>query len=78
MLSDRGPIEVTEAVACRRLEHDLASGRHPAKNRTFALYLAVEENAEPIAVPHLVLDTGTTPLEECVRRSLGYLRGRKP
>jgi predicted kinase len=65
-------------VARRRLEHDLASGQHPAKNRTFALYRAVQEKAEPITVPHLVLDTGTTPLGECVRRSLGYLRGDEP
>ena len=49
-------------------------GKHPAKNRNYALYLAVKEKAEPIMVPHLVLDTGTTTLEECVQRCLGYLR----
>jgi len=64
----------SEAVARQRLEHDLAQGQHPAKNRTFGLYLAVKERAEPILVPHLVLDTGTTPLDECVQRCLAYLR----
>jgi len=65
-------------VARQRLEHDLASGTHPAKNRTFELYRAVKQQAEPIPVAHLTLDTGSTPLEECVRRCLGYLRGGEP
>jgi predicted kinase len=68
----------TDDVASQRLEHDLASGQHPAKNRTFALYLTVKEKAESIAIPHLVLDTGTLSLEECVQRSLAYLQGSKP
>jgi predicted kinase len=68
----------SDDVARRRLEHDLVSGAHPAKNRTYALYLAVKEQAEAIAVPHLVLDTGTTPLEECVQRCLAYLRDCHP
>lgn len=64
----------TDDVARQRLEHDLASGTHPAKNRDFALYLRAKAQAEPIQVPHLVLDTGTTTLEECVQCSLRYLR----
>jgi predicted kinase len=67
-----------DEVARQRLEHDLASRQHPAKNRTFALYLSVKAQAEPITVPHLVVDTGTTPLDECVGRSLAYLRGVQP
>jgi predicted kinase len=62
-----------DAVARERLEADLASGRHPAGNHTFELYLAVKAASEPIPVPHLALDTGTTPLEECVRRCLEHL-----
>jgi adenylylsulfate kinase len=62
-----------DAVARERLERDLAAGSHPAGNRTFALYLSLKAAAEPIAVPHLVLDTGKTPLEECVRRCHEYL-----
>jgi adenylylsulfate kinase len=61
-------------VARRRLEADLARGHHPAGNRTFELYLAVKAAAEPIPVPHLTLDTGRTPLAECVRRCLECLR----
>lgn len=56
-----------------RLEHDLAEGLHPARNRTFELYLAVKARAEPIAAPHLTLDTGAVPPEECVRRAAAYL-----
>jgi len=66
-----------DAVARQRLEHDLAEGRHPARNRTYALYRSVQEKAEAIAVPHLVIDTGVTPLEECVRRCLAYLQGAR-
>jgi hypothetical protein len=66
-----------DEVARQRLEHDLAAGKHLAKNRNFALYLAVKKNAMPIQVPHLRLDTGTTSVEECVRIALGYLRGGK-
>ena len=46
-----------DAVAKERLERDLAGARHPAGNRTFALYLSLKAAAEPILVPHLVLDT---------------------
>jgi adenylylsulfate kinase len=62
-----------DAVACERLEKDLAEGRHPAGNRTFELYQSLKASAEPIPIPHLVLDTGKTPLEECVRRCLEYV-----
>ena len=60
-------------MARQRLERDLADGRHPAANRTFALYLSLKAAAEPITVPHLVLDTGRMPLDECVRRCIDYL-----
>ena len=64
-----------DAVAEERLERDLARGGHPAGNRTFALYLSLKAAAEPITVPHLVLDTGKLPVAECVRRCLEYLGG---
>lgn len=60
----------SEEIARTRLEQDLANGRHPAKNRTMDLYRAVKANAEPIEVPHLVIDTGVLSLEECLRRCL--------
>jgi predicted kinase len=62
-----------DGIAKVRLERDLAEGGHPAKNRTFALYLSRKAAAEPIAVPHLTLDTGKLSLEECVRLCLEYL-----
>jgi adenylylsulfate kinase len=60
-----------DAVARERL----ANARHPAANRDFALYLSLKAAAEPITMPHLVLDTGRLTLDECVRRCLEYLRG---
>jgi adenylylsulfate kinase len=65
-----------DEVARERLERDLATGAHPAKNRTFELYLAGKATAEPLTIPRLTLDTGTTPFEECVARAITYLRGR--
>lgn len=67
------PVRLVECVcaddvARDRLERDAAAGTHPAGNRTFDLYLAVKARAEPLTVPRLVLDTGATPFEECVRR----------
>jgi predicted kinase len=64
----------SEAVAGKRLEHEVASGTHPAKNRTCALYRALKEQAEPITLPHLIVDTSSMPVEDCVQRCLAYLR----
>jgi adenylylsulfate kinase len=62
-----------DEVARQRLEQDLTRGSHPAGNRTFDLYLSLKAARVPISVPHLVLDTGRTPLEECVRRCFHFL-----
>jgi adenylylsulfate kinase len=59
-------------TARQRLE---AQGEHPAANRDFTLYRTLRAAAEPIPLPHLTLDTGRTPLQECVERCLAYLRG---
>lgn len=64
----------TDAVARQRLERDLSEGRHPAVNRTYDLYRAVRERADPILLPHLVIDTTTRTLDECVQECLGYLK----
>ncbi|MBY0514360.1 MAG: AAA family ATPase [Gemmataceae bacterium] len=61
-------------VAKERLKRDLVAGTHPAKNRTFALYLERKATAEPLTIPRLTLDTGTVPLDECVARALAYIR----
>lgn len=63
-----------DEIARKRLGDDQVRGNHPAGNRTFALYLALKAAAEPIAAPRLVLDTGATDLETCVRRCLTWLR----
>ncbi len=63
-----------DEVARQRLERDLARGEHPAKNRTFALYLALKAEVKSIEAPRLILDTGQMPLDECVERCLAYLR----
>lgn len=42
---------------------------HPARNRSFALYLAVKARFEPIASPKTTIDTDQ-PLETCVHDGL--------
>lgn len=64
-----------DELARERLERDLHEGTHPARNRTFALYQSLQAERVPIPAPHLTLDTGALPLEECVSRSRRYLRG---
>jgi predicted kinase len=64
----------SDDVAKARLERDQLLDVHPAKNRTFELYLAGKARAEPLAIPRLTLDTGTATLEECVALALAYLR----
>jgi predicted kinase len=63
----------SDGVVRERLERDQACGEHPAKNRTFQMYLEVKTRAEPLTVPRLTLDTGRLSFEECVDRSLEYL-----
>jgi predicted kinase len=58
----------------RRLECDIAEGRHPAQNRTYEMYLSVKARAEPIAGPKLVVNT-EGDLERCVQRCLEYIQG---
>ncbi len=74
------PARIIECVCAddvvrARLEADLETGTHPAGNRTYDLYRAVQAQAEPLTVPHLVLDTGVLSVEECVRRCLRYVLG---
>jgi predicted kinase len=53
----------------RRLELDPS---HPARNRTFSLYLDVKARFEPIGYQKTVIDTDQ-PLEECVRQAMAAL-----
>ncbi len=62
-----------DEIASARLAADHAARVHPAINRTPDLYLRAKTTAVPLTLPHVTLDTGTLPLEECVRRALGYI-----
>jgi predicted kinase len=46
---------------------------HPARNRTFALYLEVKARFEPITLPKVVIDTDQ-PLEFCIEQALQAIR----
>jgi len=64
-----------EELVQRRLAEDARSGAHPARNRNFEMYLRLKAAAEPIQLPHLVLDTAQD-LETCLAQALAYLQGR--
>lgn len=61
-------------VARARIEADHAAGTHLAGNRTPELYAHAKTQAVPLTVPRLTLNTGVLSLEECLKRSLEYLR----
>ena len=72
------PLKLIEAVcpdevAHQRLEQDKSQGSHLAQNRDVAMYLKVKAQAEPINLPHLVVDT-SQPLDEIVAICLDYIR----
>ncbi|HET6179611.1 MAG TPA: ATP-binding protein [Candidatus Sulfotelmatobacter sp.] len=59
----------SEETANRRLEADGESGRHPAGNRDFSLYLEVKARFEAIPFPKTVIDTDQA-LDACVLLAL--------
>jgi len=59
----------SEELVRDRLESDPS---HPARNRTFSLYLDVKARFEPIGYQKTVIDTDQ-PLEECVRQAMAAL-----
>jgi hypothetical protein len=63
----------SEQVAHRRLERAARRGAHPAANRDYALYRQMKASAEPIQVPHLVVDT-EADLPVCLQQCLDYFR----
>jgi adenylylsulfate kinase len=76
--TQRTPLRIIECVtsdetARARIERDLATGTHPAANRTFAMYLEVKARFQPIVQPKLVIDT-EQPLEQCLALALRYCR----
>jgi len=46
--------------------------KHPAQNRSFALYLEVKSRFEPITHPKTTIDTDQ-PLEQCVQQAMAAL-----
>jgi predicted kinase len=61
-----------EAVARQRLERAAWRGAHPAANRNYALYRQMKASAEPLQVPHLVVDT-VADRSVCLQQCLDYL-----
>ena len=58
-----------DETARRRLA---AASEHPARDRNIELYLRLKTAFEPIAQPHLLLDT-SQGIELCVRECLDYV-----
>ncbi|HET7319777.1 MAG TPA: ATP-binding protein [Nitrospirota bacterium] len=65
----------SDTVARQRLDEAQRTGAHPACNRTYQLYLALKERADPLTADRLVIDTGREPVEKSVERCVAYLRG---
>lgn len=62
----------SEELARQRLEHAADKSTHPAANRDYQLYQAVQDRFEFIAFPKTQIDTARD-LEECVREALKSL-----
>lgn len=71
------PLRVIECIcasetALERLRRAVDEGSHPAGNRDAGLYARLRAEAEPIDLPHLVVDTDQ-PLDACLHACLDYL-----
>jgi predicted kinase len=62
-----------DETARQRLEQDVATGRHLADNRTYALYLSIKARYEPIREPKLVVNTDHA-LRDNIAQCLAYIR----
>jgi adenylylsulfate kinase len=70
-------LKVVECVCAdesirKRLEADVASRKHLARNRTFTMYQNMKTTADLITVPRLVVDTDQ-PLDESLSACLDYI-----
>jgi adenylylsulfate kinase len=76
--ADLALIECTASpdVVRRRLEMDARLGTHPARNRSYELYLALRASADPIEREKLVVDSGTGSRAEHLARCLDWLDAR--
>jgi predicted kinase len=62
-----------EETVRRRLEADAATGKHPARNRGYELYLEVKARFETILEPKTVIHTNES-INSCAERALTALR----
>lgn len=62
----------SEETARRRLEADASTGKHPAGNRDFQLYLRVKERFEEILHAKTIINTDRSP-ETCLNDALSAL-----
>jgi len=65
-------IECTCAEESARRRLDVADPAHPARNRTFALYLEVKARFEPITYPKTTI-SADQPLEQCIEQALAAI-----
>jgi predicted kinase len=63
----------SDEIARQRLKEQARSGKHPARNRDYALYLQVKARFEKITLPKTVIDT-SQPLETCVELAMRALK----
>jgi hypothetical protein len=61
----------SDESARRRLDAE-PDASHPARNRTFTLYLEVKARFDPIAYPKIIVDTDQS-LDECLARAQAAL-----
>jgi predicted kinase len=61
----------SDETARKRLERDRDT--HPAKDRTYELYLATKSQFEPIDRPRLLVNTDN-PLSQCLLECLDYVK----
>jgi predicted kinase len=62
----------SDESARRRIESDVRTGRHPAANRNYGLYLEIKARQEPLVLPALHLNTDLD-LSSCLSLCLSYL-----
>ena len=62
-----------EELALKRVLADREKGTHPAADRDPELYHRLKNEAEPIEIEHLVVNTGSNPAD-CLRECLVYLQ----
>lgn len=62
-----------EELALKRILADRETGKHLAADRGPELYHRLKNEAEPIEIEHLVVDTGDDPVD-CLKECLVYLQ----